>query len=889
MTNNSLSKSNLYDNNLNSSINNSKYNDKIVQKGTLSEQFIFFKEDILKDVKQFESRISLKYDMQNNINSNKINKIESIIEQINQKLELLSSSLSTDNSFKERIDKISNLNTKLEESLVLQDVRIKNIYTKLTETIDKYDNIFAETVIYPRMIGPNAKFKTFHELIDSQILNVSQLLTFKEKMNMEFKDYKFKTDSIISNFQIKLDYLIKNANAFTSSSIRTSEKKMEQLFINQLENFKNEFNEFKNEFNLFINLQEEKIISIIENSKKFEILKKIENFEKIIENSKENKKIQKDINKKDSNKNLNKHNKSMSNDKIIFIKSKKEENNININNNFNVKNATSILKGYINGKISENEIYKRRKSVNYQTPIDLQNKVNNESDNIILNDYNNNKKKNNNNINYSKIESIKNKIVKSERKEVENEKGENEDEYEDENVDEEKEEEEEKDKEEEKVEKTEEEKEEESDENEENEENEEEEKEEKEEKKEKIEKKEKNNLMKKRVKEGIKENIEKIEKKEEKKEEKNKEKKEYKNKEEKEEEGKKEEPKSEPKIRKKVYILKKDGNQNTQKKYKFQKYLERLSGNENNIIKRDKTNNIKLTKNSKNDNERLILNNLQLSPQFLQYRKNFNFFSMSNDSEIENEPKNMNKYAQINNANINFIIPNNYNNKNKTYSKPNISKTNIIFNNNTNKQYEDVNDVRNVINKIKRESRASLIPIINDKKKTDKSITNINNNDNSTNLKKINNNKNNISNLNREDLITKNKNINFGMNNNNTLSPQKIDFSKLKLQNTSIKIISPKNELNNTNLKLPYYENKKLNKTTSVDNIFFKSKYNNAKKIDINFNPFPENIIKDKDEENLKKIFNQMKDFIQNDEKILLKDRFIKYGYDKEKIFENDN
>ncbi len=30
---------------------------------------------------------------------------------------------------------------------------------------------------------------------------------------------------MISNFQVKLDYLTKNANAFTSSTIRTSEKK----------------------------------------------------------------------------------------------------------------------------------------------------------------------------------------------------------------------------------------------------------------------------------------------------------------------------------------------------------------------------------------------------------------------------------------------------------------------------------------------------------------------------------------------------------------------------------------------------------------------------------------------------------------------------------------
>ena len=39
----------------------------------------------------------------------------------------------------------------------------------------------------------------------------------------------------------------------------------------------------------------------------------------------------------------------------------------------------------------------------------------------------------------------------------------------------------------------------------------------------------------------------------------------------------------------------------------------------------------------------------------------------------------------------------------------------------------------------------------------------------------------------------------------------------------------------------------------------------------------------------MKKIFNQMKNYIPNDEKALIKERFIKYGYDKEKIFMNNN
>ena len=269
MTSNSLDKSNIYDNNMNTSIN------KNPQKGSFSEQFIFFKEDMLKDIKQLESRISLKYDMQHNINTNKINKIESIIEQLNQKIEFFSTSISSDNTLKDRIDKLSSWNSKLDESLVLQDVRIKSLFTKLSESIDKYDDILSESVIYPGIIGPKAKYKTFHDLIDFILLNINTILGFKDKINLDLKEYKYKTDSTLSSFQIKLEYLTKNANAFTTSSVRTSERKMEEFFNNQLEAFKNQLNDFKNEFNSFTNIQEENILKIIENSPKSENLDKI--------------------------------------------------------------------------------------------------------------------------------------------------------------------------------------------------------------------------------------------------------------------------------------------------------------------------------------------------------------------------------------------------------------------------------------------------------------------------------------------------------------------------------------------------------------------------------------------------------------------------------------
>ena len=375
MNNNSINKNNLYDNNLNT--NDNKFSGKVLPKGSLSEQFIFFKEDILKDIKNSESKLSLKYDIQFNLNSNKINKINSKIEQLQQRIEYLTTAITESNALKERIDKISNYYSKLEESLILHDVRMKNINIKLTETIDKFDKILSESVIYPGVIGPKAKFKTFHELIDFVIFNLSQLLMFKEKISIDFKEYKYKTDSMMSNFQVKLNYLIKNANNFTTTSVRQSEKKMEQLLRGQLDEFIKDFDDFKYKFNAFSGVQEDKLINIIENSKKIvtpiifnENAKKIEDLEKVIENLKENnKKIITEIEKLANNIERRNLNNSMNNNLNDIIdktnqKGQKEDKTVNYYN-INNKKATSIVKQYINGTIRENEMFSKRRSINF--------------------------------------------------------------------------------------------------------------------------------------------------------------------------------------------------------------------------------------------------------------------------------------------------------------------------------------------------------------------------------------------------------------------------------------------------------------------------------------------------------------------------------------------
>ena len=287
-------------------------------------QLIFFKEEILKDIRRFESKLTLKYNAELNKNTSKILKMQESLDEMNKKIESFTSLIKTDLEMEKRTNNLSTLYSTLEQEMLSQDIKLKNINNLLNETITKFNDEFYMSIIYPGVIGPSGKYKTFHEFIDFVLLNINNLLLNKDKFSNEFKEYKSKTDVSINNLMSKLDYTKKNCNAFTSASIREHEKKIGEK-LNEL--IKNGLDNINKKFEGLSESQDKKIKALEENIK-------------IIG---------------DNNNDV----------KYIFLK--KENKNDIMNNNNNTqsgnKKVSSIVKKYIEGKLKNDELlFKRRKS-----------------------------------------------------------------------------------------------------------------------------------------------------------------------------------------------------------------------------------------------------------------------------------------------------------------------------------------------------------------------------------------------------------------------------------------------------------------------------------------------------------------------------------------------
>ena len=143
--------------------------------------FIYFKNELLKDLKVIESKILSKVKATTDQFESKILTMNSKINIFKTKITELSASINSDANQTERINKLYTFKTNIEEKFSLQEKRIKELNDYLNESIYSMNKTVQENINYPGVIGTNSKFQNFHAFVDFLMNNVNNFNSFKEK------------------------------------------------------------------------------------------------------------------------------------------------------------------------------------------------------------------------------------------------------------------------------------------------------------------------------------------------------------------------------------------------------------------------------------------------------------------------------------------------------------------------------------------------------------------------------------------------------------------------------------------------------------------------------------------------------------------------------------
>ena len=203
-----------------------------LSKSTMGKKndLLHFKEETLRDFKEVQRKISEKYETLDLEMKEKLEAYEKRIVTYENKIMELSNLINTDKTIREKVDNLMEFKEKTDDHLLTEKIRLDNFRNDLKSNVERIDQILKDSVIYPGIIGGISKYKTFHDLIDYILAQTSQTLTFREKSILDFKSYKTKLENIISSFNTQINTLLNTTSEFTKTCVKEAEERMKSIY-----------------------------------------------------------------------------------------------------------------------------------------------------------------------------------------------------------------------------------------------------------------------------------------------------------------------------------------------------------------------------------------------------------------------------------------------------------------------------------------------------------------------------------------------------------------------------------------------------------------------------------------------------------------------------------
>ena len=377
----------------NSSIQTNSLNDQKPQnksffnpeKIKIAQDLLFFKNDILKDIRKLDEKLSIKLNEQNTMNDERYNNFEKKLNELSDYISKVHSSVLDNNDFTEQIKDYGKFKIRTGDNFNRINSRITTLEKDYRGYINSIEKLINENLRYPGVIGRNCKFLNFRYFIDFIIKNFKDVNEFIDEVrNFEINDFKKKINSDISDFSFTIDNNYKNSVRLIGNTFKEFDVKIEDLIKRNNNNMKEneeKFEDLKNRINKYFSEYQTKFESLekIINDKFKEQLNEIEKFKSLKEG------LIADINN---------------------FKSTLEEQKKEIINKNNIDEIQENEKNLLNDNIiNDNSI---NNSINNNIINNIVNNINNSNNNIIINNHNTNNKElkpllNSRNINYKTI------------------------------------------------------------------------------------------------------------------------------------------------------------------------------------------------------------------------------------------------------------------------------------------------------------------------------------------------------------------------------------------------------------------------------------------------------------------------------------------------------
>ena len=220
----------------------------------ISHDFLFFKNDVLKDVHKLEEKLNLKLTEQNLIKIQCDNS-EIKLNELSKYISNVHSLIIDNNDLIQEIKNFMKFKTETENNLNRINSRINTLQKEYRDFSNNIEKLVNENLRYPGIIGKNSKFSNFRFFIDFIMQSIKEVNEFKNEVrHYEINEFKKKMNKDILDFRFAISDNYKNSINLIGINFKEIDIKIADLIKrnnNNMKENKEKFEQLKNKINDF--------------------------------------------------------------------------------------------------------------------------------------------------------------------------------------------------------------------------------------------------------------------------------------------------------------------------------------------------------------------------------------------------------------------------------------------------------------------------------------------------------------------------------------------------------------------------------------------------------------------------------------------------------------
>ena len=180
----------------------------------IKNDFLFFQNEVLKDIKNLETKMNEKIVQMNNLLEEQNSKIGNKIIEINSRFDILSNQIREKKNSENPEIFLQPFKKNIEESISKLDIKLNLAIKDFDNACFKYDKIISNNLSVPGLIGSSCPYDNLRPFLEFVNLKISELIKAKEKQTFDSKKYKEKLETIINNNKTQFETAQKKINEY---------------------------------------------------------------------------------------------------------------------------------------------------------------------------------------------------------------------------------------------------------------------------------------------------------------------------------------------------------------------------------------------------------------------------------------------------------------------------------------------------------------------------------------------------------------------------------------------------------------------------------------------------------------------------------------------------